>query len=168
MKIAKLQFSMRLFFKKTPSLSPCPWSLSSGIPDTGLSVEEGTYRVHAVRRFQFNIRPTTFPGGHTHKGSGGLLFRAGDIFYPLFYFFFFFDRTESSRHVLPTPPLHPSSFSLHYRHLFPSSNPIQFRKKQEGFLFLFYFIQPCPDFYLRAYFILFFCYLLCGPKMTIK
>jgi len=122
MKIAELRFCTR--FSSTVLPFPHHNRLThpqplSGIPDTGLSDEEGINaraRALAKRRFQFNIRPTTFPGGHTKAVV--VFYFAQEIFilfYPLFYFFWSRWVLEARSagaaiHLLPTP--RPPSHSI--------------------------------------------------------
>lgn len=146
--------------------------LISGIPRTGLSQDQERvygyiYKNRQKRRFQFNIRPTTFPDGHTHKG-GCLLFRAEAIYF--FYFFlyiftpfsFYVPRVKSSRHV----------FRL-ARSAAPSSVPFnseKYKKKKrtKRDFFLFYFI-PRDLVQIFTYTMFYrYIYTACGTKTTIK
>jgi len=160
MKIAKLRFYTR--FSSTVLPFPHHNRLThprplSGIPDTGLSDEEGINaraRALAKRRFQFNIRPTTFPGGHTKAVV--VFYFAQEIFYfilPPFYFFW-------SRRVLEARSAGAAT------HLFPTPRPPSHSiLKKQGVLFFF---TPSDLVQIFTYEFLFFRYLLCGPKMTIK
>lgn len=135
MKIAELRFCSRISSTALPFpyynhlTHPRPLS---GIPDTGLSDEEGinaSARALAKRRFQFNIRPTTFPGGHTKAVV--VFYFAQEIFYFILPPFLFFLIAPSPRGTFCRRRHPPAPYT-------PTTVPLNFEKTRRFYFFLFH------------------------------
>jgi len=155
MKIAELRFCTR--FSSTGLPFPHHNRLThprplSGIPDTGLSDEEGiNARARALgkRRFQFNIRPTTFPGGHTKAAV--VFYFAQEIFYFILPPFLFFLIAPSPRGTFCRRRHPPALYT-------PTTPPCHSILKKQGVLFFFLFHPTLSRFLPTSfYFFVIYC-----------